>query len=327
MLILANWELFLIGDLFHVKKGKRLTKAKMINGTTPYLGAIDSNNGVSGYIGQSPIFSGGAISVNYDGSIGECFYQPDPFWASDAVNVLVPKFEMSVDIALFVIALLRAEKYRFNYGRKWHSSRMEDTAIKLPSKLGNPDWEFIHKYMEKIPVNSNMYNGANSPAITTPTPELKTDKWKSFSYSSLFTVKKGKRLTKSQMTFGETPYIGAVDSNNGVSSMIGQSPIHKKNTISLSYNGSVGEAFYQPLDFWATDDVNVLYPRFAITPEVSLFICALMRKEKYRFNYGRKWTMGKMNKSIIKLPVKDDDSPDFNFMENYIKSLPYSSQL
>lgn len=27
----------------------------------------------------------------------------------------------------------------------------------------------------------------------------------------------------------------------------------------MRYNGSVGEAFYQPKAFWATDDVNVLY--------------------------------------------------------------------
>lgn len=31
--------------------------------------------------------------------------------------------------------------------------------------------------------------------------------------------------------------------------------------------------------------------------------------------------------SNIKLPTRKDGSPDFDFMENYIKSLPYSSQI
>lgn len=129
------------------------------------------------------------------------------------------------------------------------------------------------------------------------------------------------------MTEGGTPYIGSSDGNNGLTALIGQQPLHEGNTISLSYNGSVGEAFYQPKDFWATDDVNVLYPRFKINSAIALFICTLIRKEKYRYNYGRKWTLEKMNKSTIKLPVKHDGSPDFNFMENYIKSLPCSSQI
>lgn len=129
------------------------------------------------------------------------------------------------------------------------------------------------------------------------------------------------------MTNGSTPYIGSSDANNGLTAMIGQQPIHEGNTISLSYNGSVGEAFYQSTAFWATDDVNVLYPRFRINSAIALFICALIRKEKYRYNYGRKWTLEKMNKSIVKLPVNHDGYPDFEFMERYIKSLPYSSQI
>ena len=66
-------------------------------------------------------------------------------------------------------------------------------------------------------------------------------------------------MTSDDQTEGNTPYIGAIDSNNGIANYIGQDAIHAGNTISLSYNGSVGEAFYQPKPFWATDDVNVLY--------------------------------------------------------------------
>ena len=34
-----------------------------------------------------------------------------------------------------------------------------------------------------------------------------------------------------------------------------------------------------------------------------------------------------MRISVIPLPVNDDDSPDFQFMEDYIKSLPYGSHI
>ena len=153
--------------------------------------------------------------------------------------------------------------------------------------------------------------------------KLNISEWSKFKLKDLFTIKKGKRLTKEDQTEGMTPYIGAIDSNNGLSSYIGQSPIHKADTISLSYNGSVGEAFFQERDFWATDDVNVLYPKFSLNKYIALFICTILRAEKFRFFYGRKWTLDQMNETEIKLPCSQTGEPDWDYMENYIKSLPY----
>lgn len=136
--------------------------------------------------------------------------------------------------------------------------------------------------------------------------------------------KKGKRLTSEQQTDGSTPYIGAIDSNNGVANHIGQTPIHEGNTISLSYNGSIAEAFYQPEPFWATDDVNVLYMRpevGVLTPAVGLFLCTILRLEKYRYSYGRKWTKEVMEATVIRLPVTDGGKPDWQWIESFVKSL------
>lgn len=129
------------------------------------------------------------------------------------------------------------------------------------------------------------------------------------------------------MTEGDTPFIGSSDTNNGLTATIGQPPMHKANTISVCYNGSVAEAFYQPKDYWATDDVNVLYPKFTLNQYIALFLTTLIRKEKYRYNYGRKWHLGRMNESTIKLPVDESGKPDWSYMENYIKSLPFSSSI
>lgn len=145
-----------------------------------------------------------------------------------------------------------------------------------------------------------------------------------------FEVKKGKRLTSEDQTEGNTLYIGAIDSNNGVANKIGQGPIHEGNTISLSYNGSVGEAFYQPEPFWATDDVNVLYFRpengVQFNKYIALFVCAVLRQEKYRYSYGRKWVLENMKTTVIKLPAKGE-KPDWAFMESYMKSLPYGDRI
>ena len=152
--------------------------------------------------------------------------------------------------------------------------------------------------------------------------DLDVDSWCYYKYtdSRLFDIKKGKRLTKEDFVAGNTPFIGAIDDNNGYRDFVDQDPIHKANTITINYNGSVAEAFYQPKDFWASDDVNVLYPKFELNPFVALFIVTVIRLEKFRFNYGRKWGLVRMKESLIRLPTKGEN-PDFEFMENYVKSL------
>ena len=157
---------------------------------------------------------------------------------------------------------------------------------------------------------------------------LNAENWKWFRYDEIFEIKKGKRLTKADMIDGEINYIGATDSNNGITAKISNNEhIHHSNTITVSYNGSIAEAFYQDKPFWATDDVNVLYPKFELNPYIAIFLCTLIYKEKYRFNYGRKWDKEMMNKSQIKLPVTKDGHPDWQYMEDYIKSLPYSKSI
>jgi len=152
------------------------------------------------------------------------------------------------------------------------------------------------------------------------TPNI--DGWKLFFLDELFELKKGKRLTKAQMTEGEVPFVSSTDSNNGISAYVGQKAIHEGNTLTVNYDGSVAEAFYQPSPFWALDAVNVLYPKFEMNQYSGLFIAGVIRREKYRFNYGRKWHLERMAASRIKLPVKSDGTLDLDFMETYIRSLP-----
>lgn len=158
--------------------------------------------------------------------------------------------------------------------------------------------------------------------------QISSDGWKPFRYDALFDIKKGKRLTKNNMNEGETPFIGAIDSNNGYRQYVDVAPNHEGNTITVNYNGNgVAEAFYQSEPFWASDDVNILYPKFELNPYIAMFICALIRQERFRFSYGRKWHLERMKQSVIHLPSTADGEPDWAFMESYIKQLPHSESI
>lgn len=175
-----------------------------------------------------------------------------------------------------------------------------------------------------------MWHGLTSSSCvlaSSNTEPLDTSTWRSFALGELFDIRKGKRLTKDEMLPGSTLYVGATEANNGVTACIGQEALHPGSQITVSYNGSVAEAFFQPESFWASDDVNVLYPKFGMTPEVALFFVTLIRLEKYRYNYGRKWRLEVMQATKLRLPVRPDGTPNFQAMSATVAACPSSKPL
>lgn len=142
-----EWKEFLLSDLFEIKKGKRLTKSEMNDGNTNFIGSSEFNNGLTNKISSAPIFTGNSLTVNYDGSVAESFYQPFDFWALDSVNVLYPKFKLNSHRGLFISTIISNEKFRFNYGRKWTSGLMKKSKIYLPSVNGKVNFDFIDDFM------------------------------------------------------------------------------------------------------------------------------------------------------------------------------------
>lgn len=158
--------------------------------------------------------------------------------------------------------------------------------------------------------------------------ELDTTGWKPFKLGKLFKIRKGKLLTDYNKVEGNLPFISSIEDNNGVSDYVSEEPISDGNVLTVNCNGSVAEAFYQPVPFWATGDVNILTSDgWNLTPEIGLFLCTVIRMEKYRFSYGRKWNLARMKESEISLPVTELGKPDWDYMKNYINSFAVSQWL
>jgi len=281
-----------------------ISRKEVDNGLVAYVKRIEN-------IPPNPAHT---ISVAVSGSVLSSFYHEQEYYSGRDIYYLLPRSKMSVEEMLFYAFCLQANKYRYNYGRGANRTLKD---ILVPDKMPT---DFRNAIVSKIEIPKP------APIVLTP-PKLNTENWTKFQLSDLFDVNKGKRLTKEDMEEGNTPFIGAITSNNGWSNSIGQPPIFKGNVITVNYDGNgVGEAYYQPVPFWALDSVNVLYPKFELNKYIALFICTTIKKEKFRFSYGRKWNASRMEATKIKLPSKND-KPDFLFMENYIKSLPYSYSL
>lgn len=123
------------------------------------------------------------------------------------------------------------------------------------------------------------------------------------------------------MIDGSVNYIGAISTNNGIRQKIDAPFVWEGNCITVNYNGSVGHAYYQPIDFYASDDVNILYAKaFTLDENLALFFCTAIFKASAKYSYTSKWTKERMERSTIILPAKSGNV-DFTFMRRYIATL------
>lgn len=336
-----NWKWFKYNEIFEIKKGKRLTKADMINGDIPYIGATDSNNGITAKISNDEhLHSANTITVSYNGSIAEAYYQTKEFWATDDVNVLYPKFAMNAYSALFCTTIINKEKYRFNYGRKWDKELMNVSTIKLPvDNNGNPDWQWIENYVKEtlIPqlpakTKSVWKKEFDKTPLSPNKLQLNTVDWKWFQYTKLFDIKGSVTTQKIELEesgLGLFPYVTTQAINNGIEGFY-NIKTEKGNILTVD-SAVLGFCAYQEKDFSASDHVEELIPKFHLTPYIAMFLTTIINKEQYRYNYGRKCSQTKLKKSQIKLPaILNNDGeyePDWQWMEDYIKGLPYSGCL
>ena len=147
--------------------------------------------------------------------------------------------------------------------------------------------------------------------------------WRAFFIEEIFDIFPGKRLTKAEMIAGDTPFIGASDSNNGVTAFVGSmNDSADENFLSVSYNGSVCECFYQPYRCLCSDDVKRFHLKnHAGNKYIYLFLANAIKQQKTKYNYGYKFNEARMRRQKIILPVTDDGSPDFEFMEAYMQKI------
>jgi hypothetical protein len=304
-----------VSDLFSISGGHQLSGRELTPTSTPqdaiaYVTRSHRNNGVGAWVepitGLVPAKAGDlSVCLRSRNHTLSTFVQPRDFYTTYHVAILSPKQEMSLEEKLWWGLCIRANRFRFNFGRQANRTL---GSLELPDQL--PTW--VDQLSPSSPTTVLERQKAE---------EINTADWLSFRIFDLFEPSSGKQGPRRDMTPGTTPLVTASRVNNGITALVDREPQWNGGQITVASNGSVGAAFYQALPFCASSDVMVLTPKHPLSSASAMFICALLRRESIMFNYARKWTMGRMQKSTIKLPVLDGN-PDYAKMESIIRSLP-----
>lgn len=331
-----------IKEIFDIEYGNQFDFSKMeIDDSTDSINFISrssSNNGFVGkvkpYKSKAP-YPAGLITVTMGGSyLLASFVQPAPFYTAQNIKVLTPKVHMSLEQKLFYCAVIQHNRFRYHSHSREANSTFDELVV--PSLDEIPDY-----------INDGIFTHIDERPISLLDLCIDTSNWKLFRFDEIFTIRKGFYNKKPDSDVnGTVPFIGATAANNGVTAYTtieiieastktgdnNNSPITEKifdgNCITVSNNGSVGYAFYQIKPFTCSHDVNPLYLKdHTLNKYIALFLCTVIEVERYRWAYGRKWRPARMPSSKIKLPITKDGNPNWEFMENFIKSRPYSRMI
>lgn len=332
---ISAWKKFSLGTLFRIEKGTRLTKANMKEGNINFIGASSFNNGVTAKIGNiEHLHPANTITVSYNGSVGEAFYQTQEYWASDDVNVLYPNFTLNEFIAMFLLPIIKLAGQRYAFIDKWKKEDMEQDSIPLPASVdGEPDWEYMEKYIKDM---LSVYK-SNIQMLTTITPpeltKINTNSWGYFIIEDLFEIINGKGITKNEIFAhqGDIPAIQSGEENYGCigyidkNYCIGQNyTLSKGMCLTVARSGSSGYVGYQAQQCVVGDSAKILEPKFEANRERLLYLQAILMQLKTMYAYSDKVTTDNYAKQLIKLPIIDAGIPDWSYMENYITNLPYN---
>ena len=345
-----KWKKFLFSEIFDIKGGfynKKPEKEEI--GTIPFIGATDSNNGITQFntissidkttktgdnnntsIGNK-IFKGNCIVVTNNGSVGYAYYQQHPFTCSHDVNPLYLKNQkMTKELAYFLIGAIEKQRVCFTYIHKWRPKRMKKSSIMLPVDLNNnPDYVFMEEYMKELEeriINKQkdyIYKQLNILGENIRIKSLNECQWKKYNVKDIFEiVQRGKRLKTEDHISGDIPYVSSTALNNGVDRFIGNNNnVRKfKDCLSLANSGSVGSCFYEPFEFIASDHITHLKNN-SFNKYHYLFMATMLNRLSDKYNFNREINDTRISKEIILLPVKDDNTPDYDYMEQYIKNV------
>ena len=85
--------------------------------------------------------------------------------------------------------------------------------------------------------------------------------------------------------------------------------------------------FYQETDFITGPHIIVVRADW-LNVYTANFLIALLNMEKFRYPvFGRAFLKDLIIETEVMLPIDDNGNPDYTFMEEYIKSLPYSGNI
>ncbi len=333
-----EWQEYKIGNLFDIiKRGKRLKSTDRILGTIPFITAGVGEQGLSSYVGNDiEIFPANSLTIDMFGSV---FYRSFNYGADDHVAVLTSSEQKYSKYVLLYIAPLiqKVISGRFDYSRNFYASDAPEIKIQLPTV----NKEIAFDYIEKFVATLELYlqtTGLSSCELDFNEKDvldgLAEVEWKEFRMEDVLVWQKNiselNPLHLDSLTISNEfkyPFYGQATANNGIieyrhlkdevlNNKLGKPTIlihsNNQNTVYLD------TPFYLKDGHGAT---SVLQSENLDKMIAQFFIGSIKKVILQKYTYNSKATKIELKNTNINLPIKPDNTPDYDYMSTFISTM------
>ena len=259
---------------------------------------------------------------------------------------LIPKIKFSKNIGLVITSALGFLPPLFGYENMCSWNKIKDLSMKLPTKNGKIDLEFMESFVAELEaqrvaeleaylnvtgLKDYKLNDEEIKAID----NLEKVKWHEFKMGDLFerikTKKlpyKAKELPKEPTDNCILPLLTSSFMNQGLNYYAPETNATVlKNVISIPSNSDVYRSYYQSREFSVLSDAYAIKwknKEIELSPNGYLFSVSCINKVTDLPIYSYKNKLGGWNvvkNKYIKLPVDSNGKIDFNYMENLTQAI------
>ena len=316
-----KWKEYRTGDILEFNSSKGIFHACNVDienlrtkSNHPYVVRTSQNNGIRGYISEDEDKLNPANTISFAQDTAQMFYQAESYFTGNKVKVMSAKEHiMTEKIAMFLIACMNKAFSNFMWGSSYDTKLLQDVKLSLPVKtVYKPDFSLL----------SEIIGGGISMN------DIDTSSWKEFRLVDIAELNNGNKMDKNKMSYINPTinFVSRTSFNNGISDVVDKIDLIKPypaGCITLAFGGSVGSCFLQEKPFYTGQNVGVISFPDDVTREAKLFIVsALEKKCKSSFHaFGNEINKHFKTDLSIKLPVKETEEIDWEYMEKYIAEL------
>ena len=338
----VEWGEYKLGDLFEIENTLSFNTDKIIDGTEyDYVTRTSLNQGIlctTGFVNSENINPAGTWSLGLLQM--DFFYREKPWYAGQFVRKIIPKIEINKASRLFFSTILNKQKQRLLSVLVRDVDKIfRDTKIKLPTKCGQIDFEFMEDFVAELESrrvaelnNYLLVTGLNDYVLTTEDEKALSHfnniEWKEYNLKRLFDINPTKyyRLPNEQIlnNAGDVPLVSNQSVNNGVMGFSNLKPLNQGNTLTCSDTTIGAETmFYQDKAFIGYSHIQNLVPKFKeFNKNIAFFIissCKTATSNK-KYDYGHKFNREEMNATTIYLPTRNCEI-DYAFINSFISAI------
>ena len=329
-----EWGEFRLGSLFDIDNTLSFNADKLVDGDEyDYVTRTSTNQGIlkrTGFVNKENINEAGVWSLGLLQM--DFFYRKKKWYAGQFVRKIIPKIEITKEVAPFFTAVLNHQKpILLSVLVRYVDDTFRNLKVKLPVKNGKIDFDFMESFIAELEaervaeLSAYLKISGLDDYVLNDEEKYALDnydklEWGTFNLEKLFGKStRGKRLKSSDRIPGNLPFVTAGEADEGVSDFIGNNVyVFSKNTTTIDMFGS---AKYRNYEYGGDDHIAVVHTE-KLPMDAAIFVTSSIHKTSHngQFDYGKNFYAKDADALDIKLPIMNG-KPDYHKMQIIISAI------